>query len=427
LSYFLFFCQENSRKSSKGKTPRHYFQQQTMKFQILSNLHLELRKKIEIPVLAPILALLGDITCVSSDLYETFLLEQSDKFEHVIIVAGNEEYYGSTLQDTNEKIMNICSKRKNLHFLNNNTLELDENVVILGTTLWTMIPFKFASQVTSECSDFQKIQLQSEKGPKSLTLEDIRNIYMIDMQWLSDELSKWKDLERKVIVFTHHPPTSQNCLQPRYKSGHVKPWEKFLQFSNLEHLIGSPVELWAFGHTERSCLQLINGIKVVSNQMGMVQDDRFNMELVINSEESLPYETIDAEESTKVPSKFAQTTKDRFSELSNRVDKRFMENQNSLFDEISEMRSEKRKAKKQELQSLQLEKESEEKPEKKEEEEVAKEPKQNKKRVSFQEEIEKGDSESDGDEGPSLPKMLKLGDDIDMFALFPDQPKQDKS
>ena len=68
-----------------------------IQIQLLSDLHLEfpgaLEELGEIPVKAPVLALLGDIgvyNCEEST-YKRFVLEQADRFQLVLLIAGNHE------------------------------------------------------------------------------------------------------------------------------------------------------------------------------------------------------------------------------------------------------------------------------------------------------------------------------------------------
>jgi hypothetical protein len=75
---------------------------------------------------APYLCLLGDIGVTAHHAYRTFLLEQANKYEKVLVVAGNhgtifakfsqtfEEYYRSTIPKSQQTMQNICNEHPNL-------------------------------------------------------------------------------------------------------------------------------------------------------------------------------------------------------------------------------------------------------------------------------------------------------------------------
>ena len=72
-----------------------------LKIQVCSDLHTEFYGCFEnipddiIVPKAPVLALLGDIGLAKTESLEKFLLLQATRFEHVLFVAGNHEYYNT--------------------------------------------------------------------------------------------------------------------------------------------------------------------------------------------------------------------------------------------------------------------------------------------------------------------------------------------
>lgn len=67
-----------------------------VRLQILSDIHLEFTGTINrlpnIPVLAPILALVGDIGYPHKESYKDFIHQKSNEYELVLVIAGNHEY-----------------------------------------------------------------------------------------------------------------------------------------------------------------------------------------------------------------------------------------------------------------------------------------------------------------------------------------------
>lgn len=149
-----------------------------LKIQIVSDLHLDkygddIPDDIIIPN-APVLALLGDVGSAGSLYYQQFLYKQTERFQHVIFLAGNHEYYNQRIKiikrqndrasvksvnndelpplmttDEQQKWMrDVANSKPNLHFLERDGLEIN-GVVILGTTLWSWIPEHLVEQAES--------------------------------------------------------------------------------------------------------------------------------------------------------------------------------------------------------------------------------------------------------------------------------------
>lgn len=92
-----------------------------MKFQFISDIHLESRKKI--PIIEKIkdidnLFLLGDIGIPGTDIYVKFMDWCSKNYKNVFIIYGNHEYYNKnskksilidTMLDRKKYMINFCN------------------------------------------------------------------------------------------------------------------------------------------------------------------------------------------------------------------------------------------------------------------------------------------------------------------------------
>lgn len=72
-----------------------------------------------------------------------------------------------------------------------------------------------------------------------------------------------------MVVFTHHAPTVEGTGDPKFLGGPTN--SAFATELTKLSLWGSPVLLWAFGHTHWSCDFEREGVRVVSNQRGYGQ------------------------------------------------------------------------------------------------------------------------------------------------------------
>lgn len=298
-----------------------------MKFQIYSDIHLEfftvegkLQKNYaaqhlpEIPVLCDNLALLGDIGYPSHKTYRDFVLLQASRFKRVFIVAGNHEYYRSSIQEVDAALTALAALKPNIYLLNGVGHEFEEDGVVtrvLGTTLWTFVPDQHKDFIRMALNDYRQIRVLDEgvvvpppsfDTPKEeeddneipqplkgrlFTIDDSIRLHRLSVGFLEEEIKRAKKDNANVVIFTHHGPTGQHSTLK--KPAEDEKVFEYAEYTDLEHLMGPPVLLWGFGHTHYSSRQLIRGTMVVSNQLGYVHpvmdhfDPNFKVDLVINA------------------------------------------------------------------------------------------------------------------------------------------------
>lgn len=256
-----------------------------MKIQIASDIHLEHYNyrnfRNTIAPSAPYLALLGDIgNCLDTDgNYEKFLSECSINFEHVFVIAGNHEYYGTTIEDGNKKMNSLCSKFKNVHYLNNSFFII-ENFIVFGTTLWSNIGYWNKKTIQKEINDFKQIT--------DLTVDSINKMHNLAI-WNIRRLLEVRS--ENFVILTHHAPTFKETSNPKYTNSKTN--EYFA--SNLEYIMKyhhDKLQIWAHGHTHWNNIQTIHNTCVCSNQHGYVSEcpDYERNFILIDSEEKLKLE-----------------------------------------------------------------------------------------------------------------------------------------
>ena len=236
--------------------------------QVVSDLHLEFWSKKEkfgfVKPTSPILALLGDICCLGSDddfsTFKRFINEILPLYETIIMISGNHEYYfnpsnepvkptyNNTMQGIDEKLktyFKITSPK--LHYLNNSTIRINigkTTYTIIGSTLWTWIPDDQRKKITSFMNDYKYIKYFDEKTIRQLTSNDVATMHLKNYKYIKTQITKAKNLNHKVIVFTHHKP----YVSPTYNSAGLD----VAYESDLSSMFEPPVLLWCYGHTHVS-------------------------------------------------------------------------------------------------------------------------------------------------------------------------------
>lgn len=244
-----------------------------VKIQYISDVHLEFFYNVHkvskhIIPLGDIMVLAGDIGYPFSGLYFQLIEYLSKCFKHVIIVAGNHEYYNKevkkyristfetsyktvkkyTVEDIDIKISQIASIFENVHFLNKSVkyITIDDQIIkFVGTTLWTKRTYIDSLQI----NDYHKIF--TEHG--NLTHENVLDFFEVERQFIVDEIQE----DIPTVVITHHAPF-------------IEPGRATTSGTELRDIITKNVKLWIFGHTHKYCNQIApNGVtRLVNNPMG---------------------------------------------------------------------------------------------------------------------------------------------------------------
>lgn len=228
--------------------------------QIVSDLHLEywVEKKVFnfIKPTAPILALLGDTCCCVDEAefntFKRFILEMLPKYEMIILIPGNHEYYTTRTRDINitHTMAYVDAKIKaffketssKLIFLNNNHVKCTigkTTYVIIGSTLWSWIPPEVRAAIGNMMNDYNCIYVNDEKIRK-LTPDDVAAIHRKQAIYIKSQITAAKKAGYKVIVLTHHKP----YLSPSYTINSVYPAYE----SDLSAFFDG-VAFWGYGHT----------------------------------------------------------------------------------------------------------------------------------------------------------------------------------
>jgi predicted MPP superfamily phosphohydrolase len=239
--------------------------------QFISDLHLDLLSKTSYQeIVSNILsskgnnnyiALLGDIgTPVGkkNNFYSLLLERLSQEYKEVFLISGNHEYYcpSKSIREIDDIITQLCDQWSNVHYLNNKTYYIPDNdVTIIGTTLWSYIPPSYEKEVTNAINDYKSI--------KDFTPEVCNNLYKNNTDFIIDELNKLSPSTRAIIL-THHAPLKKGVSFPFYELHNTN----CAFSSDLSCLIKPPIIAWCFGHTHWQTEIRYNGVRVCSNPVG---------------------------------------------------------------------------------------------------------------------------------------------------------------
>lgn len=242
-----------------------------MKLHILSDLHLEHSGFVRSPVVADVVILAGDIhTKGRASIWA------NEAFDiPTVMVAGNHDSYGSSLQRSLRKLKETAYGR--VRFLERDVF-IHDGVRFIGCTGWTDFrSFGHAQLNTSNAqasmNDYRQIRYEPS----------FRRMRASDTQAIADESKAWlleqvrRPFAGKTVVVTHHAPLL--TLLPSWPdyggldAAYANEWVEFLSEN---------IDLWVFGHTHHAVDVEIEGVRFVSNPRGYPDEQTgFRADLVI--------------------------------------------------------------------------------------------------------------------------------------------------
>ncbi len=236
------------------------------RIQYVSDLHLEHYDKLAFPlVLTPAaryLALAGDIGQPRHALFKSFLEYTSRHWDRIFFVAGNHEYYASrraehwnyskpdSMFEIQKQLKELCASYKNISFLDHDSASVylpEENVAVVGTTLWSHIPEDYKMEASAGMNDYNLIPISQEEGLCQLTPDDSNALHEKEKEMLEAQIDYWGSQKAQVCVITHHMP-SYSLISPRYEGS---PYNCCFA-SHQEQLMKPHVRAWIYGHTHNS-------------------------------------------------------------------------------------------------------------------------------------------------------------------------------
>lgn len=257
-----------------------------MKIKVISDVHLEFsdftpvnNEQVDVLILA------GDImlakvlhkfkdSVVSSPIdglqeiavrFRNFLKFSSENYEHVIYIAGNHEFYQCGWTSTLQILKEECSAFGNVHFLENQTLDV-ENVSFIGCTLWTDLnkqnPLSM-EVVRRSLNDFRLIT-HDTNGYRRINPIDVVKRHVSSIDYIRDQVKQ--NPETRFVVVGHHAPSFLSIEEKYASEGDTN----FGFYSDLsEFILDHPqIELWIHGHTHSAKDYVIGSTRVYCNPRG---------------------------------------------------------------------------------------------------------------------------------------------------------------
>ena len=245
------------------------------KIRIVSDLHIEFDRHANLEYRLDtldtdketILVLAGDV-CVTEKIkhFRYFFEDVNDRFYAVVYILGNHEYYRGNYPTVPEKTINGLQGLDNIYFLNDSHIYID-GILFIGGTLWTDMgggdPI-CCFDAQRYMNDYKLIRTGTAAEPWKMKFRPAHSIdaHRITKKYIFEVLKE--ENADKVVVVTHHAPSSQSIDQ-RYKLDSQNP----AYFSNLDDgILDNHINLWVHGHMHSSNDYMIGETRVINNPRG---------------------------------------------------------------------------------------------------------------------------------------------------------------
>jgi Icc-related predicted phosphoesterase len=213
--------------------------------------------------------------------YRDFLKRCSDRFPHVIYVAGNHEFYHGKWPGGMKTLRDECAVFPNVYFLEKESKVISD-ITFIGCTLWTDMnrgdPVTL-NAITGDMNDFTVIR-NDEKGYTKLRPAQVMYDHHKAVNYIRDTVENGPD--EKFVVVGHHAP-SKLSTHPRYADDYVINGGYSSDLS--EFILDHPkIKLWTHGHTHYDFDYVIGETRIVANPRGYIgyeaQADHFRPKLI---------------------------------------------------------------------------------------------------------------------------------------------------
>ena len=193
-----------------------------------------------------------------------FLSRCSNKFENVIYLAGNHEFYNDNWYSTLDTLRAACAEFKNVTFIEESHVNIGM-LTFVGGTLWTNLNKRdpiTVGYIKTRINDFMLIRNERKEYAK---LHPYDTVDRHDSTLAYIKIIVEGDPSRKYIVTGHHGPTPKS-VHPRYTD-----WQLNGGYSSdlSEFILDHPqIVLWTHGHTHVPHDYMMGTTRVVCNPRG---------------------------------------------------------------------------------------------------------------------------------------------------------------
>lgn len=203
-------------------------------------------------------------------LLKQFFVQASEKFQHVFMIMGNHEHYGSEIQKSERKIREALSVYDNVHLLEDEYF-VYKDVVFHGATMWTDMASENPVEefdIRQGMNDFKKIRYHFRGSYRKFSPKTARIFHLKSLNILKDNLENFSD--KKFVLLQHHAPSIKSISEKyKYRSKYnAAYYSKYME--NEIYSGGFPrlPNILVHGHVHNAANYFMDDMNVLVNPRG---------------------------------------------------------------------------------------------------------------------------------------------------------------
>ena len=207
---------------------------------------------------------------LSAQRFRDFIKRCSFQFPHVVVIAGNHEFYHGNWKASIQYLRDEYSKFPNVYFLEQE-LKVIDDVTFIGATLWTDCNNgdPLTLHALGDMMNDYRIIRNDELGYTKLRPAHTAVRHKQTVGYINTVLADRKD--SKVVIVGHHAPTF-NSVHEKYRNDHLMNGGYASDLS--EFIMDHPqIVLWTHGHMHDPFDYMVGTTRVVCNPRGYAGHD----------------------------------------------------------------------------------------------------------------------------------------------------------
>jgi Icc-related predicted phosphoesterase len=213
--------------------------------------------------------------------YRDFFSRVNDEFPNTVLVTGNHEGYHGRYPDFYDWIREEMTRYPNIHFLEQDKVEID-GYTFVGGTLWTDMNKQDPTteyMIESMMNDFRVIR-NSQNNYRRFSATDAVRRHLDTVHYIKTVVDS--DPDKKYVVVGHHAPSFLS-VHEKYKHDRIMNGGYASDLSEV--MLDRPqIKLWTLGHMHDPHSYYIGETFVVCNPRGYsghdVEADNFKLRFI---------------------------------------------------------------------------------------------------------------------------------------------------
>lgn len=197
--------------------------------------------------------------------FREFFNHVNSEYDHVVYIAGNHEFYHGRYPDTIQWLRDEIANYSNIHFLDQDHIEID-GVTFVGGTLWTNMNKGDPTTmhlIENMMNDFRIIRNSQRSYARFSPLDSVVH-HRATLEYIKKTVDS--DPNKKYVVVGHHAPTPLS-IHDKYKNEYYMNGGYHSDLS--EFILDRPqIVLWTHGHMHDPFDYMMGETRIVCNPRG---------------------------------------------------------------------------------------------------------------------------------------------------------------